>query len=332
VEVLKDESLSVRKKVIWALGEIGDSRVIEYLAQALLCEYGYIQNEAVEALEELGWKPRNDIEKAHYLTVKEQWDEVTREMDEFEKKILEHIDKIKIDAPRQWGWRFSLYDTLRGGDFWEEPDAESFLDVVIFWSKEENEKVLKKVNEEIFNDVDYNWEDMAVFANPQPTLPRTRTNERKLDENQRIYSYLFDNMQSVFTEIRDWLLENGIGKVVGINGSPYTEEKMYRVKVRYGIVLIQREAKGLTWKEENLYPTQSSVMKTPDFWNWFKNQERYIIADEFEGVGELEESWDVFKNQFVEYWHELRAKPRKILEKFPYFKDEIHPTLVSNPI
>ncbi len=59
-------------------------------------------------------------------------------MNELEKRILDHIGKIKIDAPRQWGWRFPLFNTLHFGEFWGEPDPESMFGVVIFWSKEES--------------------------------------------------------------------------------------------------------------------------------------------------------------------------------------------------
>ncbi len=243
-------------------------------------------------------------------------------MNEFEKRILNHIDKIKMDAPRQWGWRFALLDTLFFGEFCEEPDPESVFDVVIFWSKEENDKVLKKVNEEIFNDVDYKWEDMAVFANPLPLK------EKKRGENQRAYSFLFDNMQRVFIEIKDWLLENGIGMVVSWRGyyeSLYTVKNSLFAMVRVsGINLIRKDSKGITWKEENLRPIKTYIMKTPDFLNWFNNQDRIWKEDVFGSYkDELQDAWDWFKDYFAEYWPELRANPRKILEKFPYFKEEI---------
>ena len=76
-QTLKDEDLSVRVAAACVLGEIGDARAVEPLAQTLK-DKSIGSRVTVEALEKLGWKPRGDIEKAHYLTAKNKWDELLR--------------------------------------------------------------------------------------------------------------------------------------------------------------------------------------------------------------------------------------------------------------
>ncbi|MEX2720691.1 MAG: HEAT repeat domain-containing protein, partial [Candidatus Wukongarchaeota archaeon] len=75
---LKDKDVDVRKRAAETLGEIGDARAVEPLTQALKDEDGDVRWNAVGALDKLGWKPEDDIEKALYLIAKEEWDKLVR--------------------------------------------------------------------------------------------------------------------------------------------------------------------------------------------------------------------------------------------------------------
>ena len=77
IQALMDEDFSVREAAACVLGEIGDARAVEPLIQALRNK-SIGSQVTVEALEELSWKPRDDVEKAHYLTAKNKWDELLR--------------------------------------------------------------------------------------------------------------------------------------------------------------------------------------------------------------------------------------------------------------
>ena len=60
-------------------GEIGDERAVELLIQALKDEYSSsVRWEAAEALDELGYEPKNDTEKAYYLIARKNWDELVK--------------------------------------------------------------------------------------------------------------------------------------------------------------------------------------------------------------------------------------------------------------
>jgi HEAT repeat protein len=68
----------VRRYAALTLGEIGDARAVEPLIQALKEENKGIRWNAVGALDKLGWKPEDDIEKALYLIAKEEWDKLVK--------------------------------------------------------------------------------------------------------------------------------------------------------------------------------------------------------------------------------------------------------------
>ena len=54
------------------------NRDIEGLTKALKDERLMVRHGAAWALDRLGWKPRDDAEKAHYLIAKEHWDELVK--------------------------------------------------------------------------------------------------------------------------------------------------------------------------------------------------------------------------------------------------------------
>ena len=75
IRALKDEDWWFREYVIEALGEIKDARAVEPLVQALkVAESTRERKYIVEALDKLGWKPKDSMEIADYLIGKGDWD------------------------------------------------------------------------------------------------------------------------------------------------------------------------------------------------------------------------------------------------------------------
>jgi len=73
------DAYGIRMGVVEALGEAGDLQAVDPLTEALQekCYYPLdIRQKAAKALEDLGWKPRNDTEKIYYLIAKQKWDEL----------------------------------------------------------------------------------------------------------------------------------------------------------------------------------------------------------------------------------------------------------------
>lgn len=58
------------------LGDMRDKRAIEPLIKALGDRDKKVREKAIEVLKNLGWKPRNDTEKAYYLIAKQKWSKV----------------------------------------------------------------------------------------------------------------------------------------------------------------------------------------------------------------------------------------------------------------
>lgn len=76
IQALKNEDQHFRHDVAKALGEIGNTAV-QSLIQALKEDY-YVRGGAADALDEMEWKPSNDMEKAWYLYAKGEYDELSR--------------------------------------------------------------------------------------------------------------------------------------------------------------------------------------------------------------------------------------------------------------
>jgi HEAT repeat protein len=53
--------------VVEVLGSLGDERAVEPLIQALKDKRDHVRTSAAKALEEIGWQPKDDIERAYYL-------------------------------------------------------------------------------------------------------------------------------------------------------------------------------------------------------------------------------------------------------------------------
>lgn len=69
-----DESSEVRWAAALGLGEIGDTKSIPLLIQSLREMDRYVRYGAAKALEQLGWQPGNDAEKAYYLLAQQDWE------------------------------------------------------------------------------------------------------------------------------------------------------------------------------------------------------------------------------------------------------------------
>jgi hypothetical protein len=73
-----EENSEVRWAVALALGEIGEPRSIPPLVQSLRNTDRYVRYGAAKALEQLGWQPENDADKAYYLLALQDWDGIKK--------------------------------------------------------------------------------------------------------------------------------------------------------------------------------------------------------------------------------------------------------------
>ena len=73
-----DESHEVRWVAAVALGEIGDRRAITPLLASLKDDNRYVRYGAARALEEIGWSPETDEERAYYSLALQDWDAVKK--------------------------------------------------------------------------------------------------------------------------------------------------------------------------------------------------------------------------------------------------------------
>jgi hypothetical protein len=69
-----EETSEVRWAAAIALGEIGDLHSIPLIVKALRDMDRYVRYGAAKALEQLGWQPETDAEKAYYLLARQDWD------------------------------------------------------------------------------------------------------------------------------------------------------------------------------------------------------------------------------------------------------------------
>jgi HEAT repeat protein len=92
IKALKDKDKSMRQWAAVGLGGIKDERVVEPLIQGLKDKAWDVRLQVKKALDKLGWKPRDDTERAYYIiaTPWDRWDELAR----LGKSIVE----ILIDA------------------------------------------------------------------------------------------------------------------------------------------------------------------------------------------------------------------------------------------
>ena len=107
IEVLgvKDDAYRyyVGHEAIAALGSIGDKRAVEPLVCILVHSSYYIwshytRKTAAEALEKMGWVPRNDTEKAYFLIAKQDWDGVVAIGSPSIKPLIQVVTYRDVDS------------------------------------------------------------------------------------------------------------------------------------------------------------------------------------------------------------------------------------------
>ncbi|MBC8492916.1 MAG: HEAT repeat domain-containing protein [Chloroflexi bacterium] len=77
IHVLGDEDQDVAKRAAEALGRIGDGAAVEHLIPFLKHDpRSGVPRKAAESLERLGWRPKDDAEKADCLLAKQEWNEL----------------------------------------------------------------------------------------------------------------------------------------------------------------------------------------------------------------------------------------------------------------
>ena len=72
--LLTDDSLEVRWVAAVALGEIGDRRAIPPLVESLKNENRYVRYGSARALEQIGWSPKTDQDRAYAYIALQDWD------------------------------------------------------------------------------------------------------------------------------------------------------------------------------------------------------------------------------------------------------------------
>jgi HEAT repeat protein len=98
-----DGTWSIRADAAKALGKIGDVRAVEPLIQAMK-RNGHIRarSSAAYALDELGFQPKNDEEKAYYLMASNSWGDLVNVGEPAVKPLIETLESIHENTT-QWG-------------------------------------------------------------------------------------------------------------------------------------------------------------------------------------------------------------------------------------
>lgn len=78
INALASDNSTARWDAAMFLGDTGDMSAIEPLVKCITDEDYLVRLEAAKALSKLGWTPRNDVEKANYLSAKREWDELVQ--------------------------------------------------------------------------------------------------------------------------------------------------------------------------------------------------------------------------------------------------------------
>jgi len=176
------------------------------------------------------------------------------------EKILEIVDRYKKYACLNYGWNLNL---------WDSDDAESgypMINLKIFWSEEENQMVIDKVNEVFFDDIDIKYEDLAIFINNCNT-----------PECHNAACFLLDN-----SYIASWLLENGIGNVYCHFDEDYQILRQAGLKMehrgKYANIGKLRVIRGENAEVTIFVPNKVREISSRDFHRWYRNQDRFEIA------------------------------------------------------
>ena len=158
------------------------------------------------------------------------------------------------------GWNLNLWDrdNLASG--------YPYINLKIFWNKEENQKVVDKVNEVFFDDLDVKYEDLAIFIN----------NYNTVDCHNAACS-LLDNSCTA-----EWLLKNGIGKIYCHYDEDYKTLRNTGLRMRhYGRFANTGKLKKIRRGNKEIMifvPNKVREISSTEFYEWYKNQNRFEIA------------------------------------------------------
>jgi len=104
LELLAEEDKYVRERAIEALGIIGDKSVGKHLIPMLQDSNFWVRKITAEMLENLGWVPEDDTEKAHYHLAKKNYEkciEIGEPAVEGLIKLLSHIDEYDPEQKKE---------------------------------------------------------------------------------------------------------------------------------------------------------------------------------------------------------------------------------------
>jgi len=97
--LMTDQSHEVRWVAAVALGEIGDKRAIPPLLASLKDDNRYVRYGSVRALEEIGWAPETDEDRAYYFLALQDWEAVKKLGKSATSPLIEML-KVKHPAMR----------------------------------------------------------------------------------------------------------------------------------------------------------------------------------------------------------------------------------------
>lgn len=185
---------------------------------------------------------------------------------------------------------------------WYRDDLTSgypFINLKIFWNKEENQKVIDKVNEVFFEDIDVKYEDLAIFINNCNAV-----------ECHNAASSLLEN-----SYIAEWLLKNGIGKVYRHYNEDYETLKNAGLHMRHcgrfaNIGKLQRIKRGN--REIVIFiPNKVREISSKEFYEWYINQDRFELA-----YDESEDFW-YLREKAAEKIRRYRHNPLLFIRDYP---------------
>jgi|Deesub1362A_J573_1020465.scaffolds.fasta_scaffold04961_7 hypothetical protein len=224
-------------------------------------------------------------------------------VESIDNRILRIIDDTKKSACLEYGWCINLWDR-------DERSEYPLIHLRIFWSEEENQKVIDEVNSEFFYDTVVKYEDLMVFMNNFNT-PECHNAACSLIEN---------------SGIARWLLSNGIGNVLCDSDDDYwtlreTGFVLFHMG-RYsciGRISDKPEGEVPVKIEDGRYfiPNPLREISAGNFW------ERYLEQDRFEILENHSEDFWYYRNRAVERIMEYRENPQMFLEDYLELRESL---------
>ena len=121
IKALRNKKADIRSKAAQALGEIRDARAIEPLLTSLRDGDRNMRWQAGEALEKLGWVPKNEVERITSLVAMRRWDELVNAQEPSIRALLTAYEKAD--------WRLFPYPLAA---LWEigKPAVPTLVDTI----------------------------------------------------------------------------------------------------------------------------------------------------------------------------------------------------------